>query len=72
MSCDEACKLRGQLKALAVKKAWTDDKDFSVYEASGGNIDDAYTYGRDDGEILLARELLKKYFDEVTTQGERP
>ena len=35
--------------------------ELSVWEQSGGNIDDAYHMGRADGEILLARELKALY-----------
>ena len=33
----------------------------SVYDYAGSNIDDAYRAGRKSGQILLARELLKKH-----------
>jgi len=46
-----------KLNALAAKKAHTDDTDFMVYDWSGGNIDDAYSLGSNDGEVILAREL---------------
>jgi hypothetical protein len=31
---------------------------FNVYDVAGGNIDDAYQAGYDDGQIELAREML--------------
>jgi hypothetical protein len=49
-----------ELKKLASKKCWQDDKDFLVYDYCGGNVDDAYWGGYDSGQILLARELLKQ------------
>jgi len=32
---------------------------FNVFDASGGNYDDAFSMGCDEGRIQLARELLK-------------
>ena len=32
---------------------------YSAYEGSGGNYDDAFYSGTQDGEIYFARELLK-------------
>jgi hypothetical protein len=51
------------LKKLAGEKTLrehTDDEGYmiSAYEASGGNYDDAYRMGVEDGKILLARRLL--------------
>jgi hypothetical protein len=34
----------------------------SVYESCGGNYDDAYSMGIDNGQADLAKELLEKYF----------
>ena len=50
--------LIAKLKALAAQTAATDNDDFSAYDHSGGNFDDAYDMGCEDGEIALARELL--------------
>ena len=46
------------LRKLAGDSADCDDSDFNAMEWSGGNYDDAYSIGRDDGEILLARHIL--------------
>lgn len=35
------------------------DKDFNVYDYSGGNFDDAYDLGFDAGETSLAREIVE-------------
>ncbi len=48
-----------KLKVLAARKCWSDNEDFSAYDYSGGNFDDAYQGGTVDGETWLARELLK-------------
>jgi hypothetical protein len=34
------------------------EEDFNAYDSSGGNFDDAYQIGVDDGEIYLARHIL--------------
>jgi hypothetical protein len=52
-------KLKAKLEELAAKKAGFDNPDFNVYDWSGGNYDDAYSLGQDDGEISLARQLLE-------------
>jgi hypothetical protein len=54
--------MKEYLEKLAAKKAAIDKEDFNPYDYSGGNYDDAYYMGSSDGEILLARELLGKYF----------
>jgi len=55
MTMDE---LIAKLKALAGKKAGFDNNKFNAMAASGGNYDDAYDIGCNDGEIALAREIL--------------
>lgn len=54
--------LKKYLQELSSKDAAIESEDFSAYDASGGNFDDAYSIGVSDGEISLARELLDKYF----------
>ena len=46
------------LKMLAAKDAHVDVNEFCINDSVGGNLDDAYSFGVDDGYILLARELL--------------
>jgi hypothetical protein len=58
---DNLNKLKEKLIKLSEKKCWCDDKDFMVYDYAAGNIDDAYYGGSDDGEVLLAREILKDF-----------
>lgn len=48
------------LEELAKKKAWSDNEDLLVNDYAGGNIDDAYEGGINDGEILLARQILEE------------
>lgn len=57
-------KLKDKLTWLAAKCLHSDTPHFSPYDASGGNSDDAYSLGIDDGEILLARSLLREFFGE--------
>lgn len=51
--------LKSKLEKLA-KKETLGDNNCNAYEASGGNYDDAYGLGFDDGEVSLAREILKE------------
>jgi hypothetical protein len=44
------------IKELAEKEMGSDSDDFDP--SDGGNYDDAYSLGKRDGEIGLARELL--------------
>lgn len=53
--------LKAKLEKLAVKNCWSDEEGFSAHDNSGGQTDDAYYGGCSDGEILLARELLKEF-----------
>lgn len=50
------------LQRKAKQSAWFDDPEPDIMAFSGGNIDDAYTGGQQDGEVLLAREILSKFF----------
>jgi hypothetical protein len=51
-------RLKAELQRLAAKKAWCDAEQFFVDDYAGGNINDAYYGGCNDGEIILARQLL--------------
>ena len=62
--------LEEYLKEIARKKAASDDNDFNAYSYSGGKYDDAYYAGCEDGEIVFARELLSKFFDQHHKEGE--
>ena len=50
------------IKKQAERKTWPDDADgdFNPMEYSGGNFDDAYYGGCDDGETDAARAMLKE------------
>ena len=45
------------LKQLAQRSAMIDDEE-SFDASDGGNFDDTYYRGMDDGETVLARDLL--------------
>lgn len=47
-----------KLKKLAAKETITDRDDLYVADVCGDNFDDCYSRGCDDGETLLAREIL--------------
>ena len=51
--------LREKLIEVAKRKATSEKDDFSVFDYSGGNFDDAYWMGAQDGETILAREILE-------------
>ena len=48
-----------KIKQTANKTARCENPEFSAYDFSGGNYDDAYSMGCDDGEILFAQSLLE-------------
>ncbi len=49
------------LKKIASRRRLDDGEN--IYELSGGNYDDAYYIGVEDGEVNTADFLLEKYFD---------
>lgn len=51
-------KLLQLIRSTAAETARSDDEDFMVQDYAGGNIDDAYEMGVDDGGIQFARTLL--------------
>lgn len=46
------------LKRIASREANSDDGGFCVDDIAGGNVDDAFWAGKEEGETLLARYLL--------------
>lgn len=51
--------IRKLLEQLASRHCWFEEDDYSIYDLCGGNYDDAYSGGYDDGEASLARSILK-------------
>ncbi len=54
-------KLLQDIQTMANEDGVGDDPDFCASDYSGGNYDDAYSLGCDDGEIYYARELRGRY-----------
>ena len=52
-----------KLKTIAKQPAALDNDDFTAYDYSGGNYDDAFYLGVAQGEVSLARELLETFFE---------
>jgi hypothetical protein len=48
-----------RLKKITAKKAKSETEDFNVNDWSGGNVDDAFQIGYDDGQIHLAESVLE-------------
>ncbi len=57
--------IKEYLEKIASQKAVQDEEDFNPQDYCGGNYDDAFALGEDDGEIFLARALLEKFFKEA-------
>lgn len=51
-------KIEKLLMKLCDRECWCDDPRFNSFDYSGGNYDDAYAGGFDDGQTKLARELI--------------
>lgn len=51
--------LLNELRDLASEKTAYEKEDFNPNDNFGGNMDDAYWGGIDDGKILLAREIIE-------------
>lgn len=47
-----------KLKKLAGRDCWDERDDFNPCDLSGGNYDDAYYGGVEDGKADIAREVL--------------
>lgn len=51
-------KIIGIIEAKAACKSPADDVDFNAMDYSGGNYDDCFELGVQEGKILFAHELL--------------
>lgn len=60
--------LLDKLKKLASQPCLCDREECIVYEALGSNVDDCYQRGCDDGERLMAREILTDLGIEYTIE----
>lgn len=55
---DAITKIRERIEKLAKKQTRDEDGDFCPMDWFGGNFDDAYNGGKDDGHVELAKELM--------------
>lgn len=49
-----------QLEVLAARECWYSQEDFTPIDYAGGNFDDCYWGGYDDGQAALARKILSE------------
>ena len=56
--------LYDKYKKMLPEKDLSDD-DFDVYDASGGNIDDAYSLGYDAGIVSATEDFLNDQMEEI-------
>lgn len=57
------------LKERARQLTLYEHEDGNAWDASGGNYDDCYEIGADDGEIHFARYLLETFFPDESTSS---
>ncbi len=57
--------MKDYLEQLAKQAIGPDDDYFDPQDSSGGNYNDAYNYGVDDGYVMLARHLLKTFASDI-------
>ncbi len=57
-------KIKQRLIKLANLQTKSDEEDFSAYDYSGGNFDDAFSIGMEDGERFLAWEIVNELWPE--------
>jgi len=57
--------LKEKLTEIAQQECCCDDEEFMPDDYAGGNIDDSYYNGVNDGEVIFARKLLKEFWGEI-------
>ena len=57
-----------RLKELASSRVLSNDDNFSAYNCSGGNFNNAFDIGVSDGERSLARDILTDIGIEYTIE----
>lgn len=57
--------IKEYLQKLASEKLSSEDEEFNPQDYCGGNFDDAWSMGQDEGFVLCARALLEKFFKET-------
>jgi hypothetical protein len=58
--------LKEMLQKLTKRPPAISKPGFSAYDYSGGNFDDAYSLGSEDGEKILAADILAQFFNDST------
>lgn len=53
--------LVARLRKLAAQDMDWENEEFEVHSYCGGNIDDAYQRGEEQGEISMAREIVSHF-----------
>lgn len=53
---------------LSREELHNEAEDFNAGEASGGNFDDAYLFGQEDGEVSIARMVIESVKAEAERQ----
>ena len=57
--------LESYIRRMASSECLADDPNFIIGDSCGGNSDDAYNIGIDDGYAMLAREILRLFFPDA-------
>lgn len=52
-------KIRAILEQPASRKCWCDEPEFNPDDFAGGNFDDAYAGGVEDGRAEMARSIIE-------------
>lgn len=56
---EKLAKILAIIEPEAKKTLKSDDEDFMVDDYAGGNIDDAYSLGVDEGYTMLAKRVME-------------
>lgn len=52
-------KIRELVEKSADRRCWSDEPEFNPDDFSGGNFDDAYAGGVEDGKAEMARSIIE-------------
>lgn len=64
-------KVKAEFIVKSEERLISENEDFSAFDYSGGNYDDAYYQGCDDGEICKSREVVER-IDQLLAQYQDP
>ncbi len=66
-------KLKKLLMFESKRRLVTNKLDWDLFDYCGGNINDAFDYGLDQGRVSFAVEILKDFFcDEIDSDEKEP